>query len=58
MLKISTRTEDAIPETRTRMVECPACGRKLFDVQYAAGVAMLCIKCTRCKRLVKVNMTD
>lgn len=58
MLKISTRAEDENPEIRTRMVECPVCGKKLVDVQYVAGIAMLCIKCARCKHLIKVNITD
>ena len=58
MLKISVRIDDISPEVRTLMVECPSCGKKMMDVQYASGVAMLRVKCTRCKHYVKVSITD
>lgn len=58
MLKISTRIDRESSELQTRRVECPTCGKKLVDVQYVSGIAMLCIKCPRCKHLIKINITD
>ena len=58
MLKVSTRVDDIDPETRTRMVECPVCGKKMMDVQYVSGVVMLRVKCVRCKHYIKVNVIE
>lgn len=57
MLKISTITDDIGPKLCTRMVECPVCGRRLFDAQYVSGVAILFIRC-KCKHLIKVKITE
>lgn len=58
MLKIDTRIDNEGIDNRTMMVECPSCGKKMMDVQYASGIAMIRIKCTRCKNYIKVNITE
>lgn len=57
MLKIRASIDDENPEIRTKMVECPVCNKKMADVQYLSGIAMLRIKCPRCKHYIKINIT-
>jgi DNA-directed RNA polymerase subunit RPC12/RpoP len=57
MPKVRVRIDESQADERTKMVACPSCGRKLVDVQSSSGASILRIKCTRCGKYVKVNIT-
>lgn len=56
---IRVKKEKAIVDVELShvMVTCPECGQKLTDVIYVKGIAMLRIKCRRCKQYINVDLT-
>ena len=38
-----------------KKIECPYCGMRLFDTR-EGGQALIEIKCTRCRKIVKVEL--
>lgn len=58
MLKVVARLDKDGLDVRTQAAKCPYCGKMMADIQYISGMAMLRIKCTRCKHYVNVTITE
>ena len=57
MLKVRAEAVEPFEIERKEDVRCPACGRKLSEVSYVRGVAMLRIKCPKCRTYVNIDIT-
>lgn len=40
-----------------KLIECPKCGQKLMDIRFVGGMAVVRIKCRRCKNFITVDMS-
>jgi len=40
-----------------KLIECPKCGQKLMDIRFLGGMAVVRIKCRRCKNFITVDMS-
>lgn len=58
MLNVVTRLDEDSLDIRNQVVKCPYCGKMVVDVRYVSGMAMLRIKCTRCKHYINVTITE
>ena len=57
MIKIKTEKDISQADICHILVCCPECGQKLTDVTYLRGVAILRLKCRRCKKYINVDLT-
>lgn len=43
---------------RERLVSCPGCGQKLFEVKSIFHKGVFRLKCRRCKKYIRVSVID
>lgn len=56
MIKIGIEEDPRQAIEYHKLVFCPNCGQKLTDVKFVDGIAMLRIKCRRCKKYINLDL--
>lgn len=58
MLKIkSSVCEKDCELSNNKTVMCPACGKRLLNVEFAKGAVILKMKCPRCRNFIDIEAT-